>query len=90
MSRHRATSHRAPSNRRRASFSGEGGCNKPSLFGVMSARAPVFVAVVGAENAPVFFSTLGARDDANDACVTARVRANSSRLRRARTLKRVD
>ena len=36
----------------------------------MATRAPAFVAVVGAEGAPVFFASIGARDDAREACVT--------------------
>ena len=48
----------------------------------MSTRAPAFVAVVGAESAPVFVASLGAREGANEACVT---RASAGfRLDRAR------
>ena len=48
----------------------------------MSTRAPAFVAVVGAESAPVFIASLGAREGANEACVT---RASAGfRLDRAR------
>ena len=48
----------------------------------MSTRAPAFVAVVGVESAPVFVASLGAREGANEACVT---RASAGfRLDRAR------
>jgi hypothetical protein len=54
----------------------------------MATRAPAFVAVVGGDNPPVFISSLGARDGANEACVTRE--SAGFRLDRERRARRDD